>query len=254
MQAVGGHIPFGFLQGTNVLVHGEVKATGLIEVVVFHLLRVKVYVSAVIGCRKRDVRRVCRIQEEVSRVGHKGSGIQGEVVGVELGQSKTQLTVGLIAIRRQCCLSREISVAIHADRLVNGLSSQFRKTDIPLQPQGISRSHRESSTVVTRHHFELVGDGCDGVQIEHKLIRLEGRSLIVELALAEETASRKEDFVVESSQVTIQRIGCRLVLPYLMDEAQREVFHDHQRLLDVGHDAARHQLAIETHFPHREVI
>ena len=45
MQAVGRHIPFGFLQRTDVLVHWEVEVTVLVEVVVFHLLRVEVNIG-----------------------------------------------------------------------------------------------------------------------------------------------------------------------------------------------------------------
>ena len=101
MQTIGGHIPFGFFQGTDVLVHWEVEVTGLVEVVVFHFLCVEVDIGSVVGRRKSNVCRVGRIQQELSRIGHEGSGIQGEMVGVEFRQTKTHLTVSRITVGRQ---------------------------------------------------------------------------------------------------------------------------------------------------------
>ncbi len=59
---------------------------------------------------------------------------------------------------------------------------------------------------------------------------------------------------METSQVAVQGIRLRLILTDLVDEAQREVLHDDKRLYDVGHDAARHQLAFKFHPLHREVV
>ena len=52
MQTVGGHIPLGFLQRTDVMVHREVEFTGLVQIVIFHLGGVEVHVGAVVTCRE----------------------------------------------------------------------------------------------------------------------------------------------------------------------------------------------------------
>ena len=172
------------------------------------------------------------------------------MVGVELGETEPYTAVGRITVGPQDGPTREIGVAIHADGLAYGLSHQFRHPDVPFQPQGIGRGHREARAVVVGHHLELVRDGRDGVQIEHELVRLERRRLIVEHALAKEATRREEHPVVETAQVTVQGIRVGLALANLMDEAQRKVVHHHKRLDDVGHDAARIQLSFETHIAH----
>ena len=45
----------------------------------------------------------------------------------------------------------------------------------------------------------MIGDGCDWVQIEHKLIGFEFSGLIVKHTFAKEAASREEDFVVKTA-------------------------------------------------------
>ena len=134
MQVVGGHIPLGFFQRTDVLVHREVEATVLVKIVVFHFLCVEVDIGAVVRGGEGHIGRVGRIEQEVGRVGHKSPGVQGEMVGVELRQAETQLTISGIAVGSQNCLTREIGVAIHADGVVDGLGGQLGRTHIPFQP------------------------------------------------------------------------------------------------------------------------
>ena len=184
MQAVGGHIPLGFLQRADILVHGEVQVTGVVQVVVFHLLRVEVDVSAVVGSRKSHGTTVSRIQHELGRIRHEGARIEGKMVGVELRQAETQFTVSRIAVGRQRGLALEIGIAIHANRRLDGLRGQLRLKDIPSQLQGIGRCDGESRAIGKRLHLELLGDTCHHLRIQHKLVRLELGSLVIELSYA----------------------------------------------------------------------
>ena len=65
VQAIGRHVPFGFLQGTDVLVHREVEVTFLVKIVILNLLRVEVHIGAIVGRGKSYVAGIGRIKEEV---------------------------------------------------------------------------------------------------------------------------------------------------------------------------------------------
>ena len=185
-----------------------------------HLLRIEVDICAIVGCREGDIGRVGRIQQELGRVSHKGTGVKGEMVGVKLRQAKAQFTVGRIAIGRERRLTREIGVAIHANGLVDGLSGQLRFEDIPLQAQGIGRGHGEARSVVARHHLELVGDGRNRVEIEHELVGVELSRLIVKPTLSEEACLREEHLLMELARAVKHGIGIRFAVADLMDETE----------------------------------
>ena len=60
--------------------------------------------------------------------------------------------------------------------------------------------------------------------------------------------------LMELPRTVKHRVSVCLPITNLMLKAQRIVVHDHQRLLDIGQDAARHQFAIKTHLAHRQVV
>ena len=64
VQAVGRHVPFGFLQRADEPVHREVEVAVRIEVVVLHPLCVEVDMGAVVGGGKSDVSRIGRIEDK----------------------------------------------------------------------------------------------------------------------------------------------------------------------------------------------
>ena len=207
MQAVGGHVPFGLLQRANILIHREIKVAALVKIVVLHFLCVEVHIGAVVGRGKSDVGCVGGIQQELGRISHKSPRIQGEMVGIELREAETQLTISRIAIGCETCLARKISVAIHANRVVDGFGGQFGLADIPFQPERIGVGHRIFGSVLKRHQPELVRDGRHRIEIEHETVASECSRLIVKLSHTKETVLGKMHFLVEMSRTVKHRVS-----------------------------------------------
>ena len=189
------------------MIHREIEVATLVKIVVLHFLCVEVHIGAVVGRGKSDVGRVGGIQQKFGGISHESPRIQSEMVGIELREAETQLAVGRIAIGRETCLARKIGVAVHANRVVNGLSGQFGFAHIPFQPQRISVGHRILGSVLKRHQPELVRDGRHRIEIEHETVASECSRLIIKLSHAEETVLGKMHFLVEMSRTVKHRVS-----------------------------------------------
>ena len=216
-------------------------------------MRIKIDVGAIVGGGKGHCGAVGRKQAEVGGVGHEGLRVEGEILGTELREAEAQCAVGGIAFGRESCHARELCVAIQLDGVADGLGGQFRLVNVPFQLERIGVGHRIERAIGHRLHPKLVGDARNGVEIEHETVGIERGRLIVKLSVPDKTIFGQDHILMETSQIAIHGIRIRFAVANLMDEAQRIVIHDDQRLFDVGKDAARDQLAIEPDMAHREV-